>query len=561
MSGGAPRVRLVQPSDSWCAIVNGAAAGDEIVFAPGSYTSPCWITAVGAPAAPVVIRSQHEDDASLRATFAYPGSTANVIELRDVAHVVLRGFAFAPTQAGVDAIRIVRGHDVVIEANAFDGIGGISVSANMDDAQRITVRGNTFRDLKSTGLYFGCHDGIACHASELVIESNLIDGVIPADPSEVGYGLEVKLNSYGTVRDNTIYRTKGPGLMIYGSNQNDPPTSVEGNYVEGSLTEGGIVVGGGPAIVRNNVLVANAYGGISVQNYGGRDLQRNVWIVHNTMLDNDDAAINIEGWIAGGGNVVAFNALAPRPGTPALRPSSPVGTVTGNVVCDPARCFAQASTAPYDLLPAVGGPLVDAAGSGPEVWRPSDDFMGVPRGPAADVGALERTSTAATVLLGGGAARPPRSGPSLSPSLWLASNKTSFHPGEALAVAVTAANPGAAQLVTVYFGALLPPESGPSSGCPLGDPVAFVADGSTRVVLTCLSASPQGFPPFAREVTLPAGLPATTFPLISSAWPDGAPPGVYTFFVAFTRPGGLTDGRLDAGDVLALGIASLVLAP
>jgi hypothetical protein len=400
---------LVNPSNSWCDAINNAAPGDEIVFIPGFYTMSCFITAKGLPGSPITVRSQSEEP-NQRATVAYPGSTSNVLELRDAAYLTIRGLSFAPTQDGVDAVRIRKANDIIIEKNLFQGIGGVSISANDSDTQRITIRQNTFKDLKYTGLYFGCHDGNACHASDFLIQGNLIDGVTtPFAPSAVGYGLEIKLNSYGTVRDNTVYRTKGPGIMVYGSNRKDPPSILEGNYVEGSETEGGIVIGGGPAIVRNNVLIGNAYGGISVQNYGRRDLQKNVWIVHNTIINNDDSGINISAWQAGRGNVIAFNAFLPKSATPALRPSLPPGTMHGNITCSTgASCFVNAVTPPYDLWPCPNSPLLNALGYGIEPWRPLDDFMGIKRGKSAHVGAFERTSQTLDHLVGGGYARPPR---------------------------------------------------------------------------------------------------------------------------------------------------------
>jgi hypothetical protein len=398
---------VINPSSAWCTAINSALPGDDIVFAPGSYTTPCWITANGLPGAPVMVRSQSEEP-NQRATFAYPGSTSNVLELRNAAYLTIRGFSFAPTQDGIDAIRIRKANDIIIERNFFQRIGGVSISANDSDTQRITVRQNTFKDLKYTGLYFGCHDGSACHTIDVLIEGNLIDGITtPFDPSAIGYGLEIKLNSYGTVRDNTIYRTKGPGIMVYGSNRMDPPSIVEGNYVEGSKTEGGIVIGGGPAIVRNNVLIGNAYGGISAQNYGGRNLQKNVWIVHNTILNNADSSVNVQGWYSGSGNVIAHNAILPLPGNSAVRPSSPPGTVVRNITCE-SSCFVNSIKAPYDLWPSPNSPILDAAGSGTEVWRPMDDFMGVSRGSAADIGAFERTPITIDHLVGGGNPRPAR---------------------------------------------------------------------------------------------------------------------------------------------------------
>ena len=398
----------IGPSDAWCDTINRAAPGDEIVLGPGSYTTPCWITARGLAGFPILVRSQSKEP-SQQAVFAYPGSTANVLELRNAAHLVLRAFYFAPTQEGVDAVRIWKGNDIVIENNLFQGIGGISVSANTYDGARITIRDNTFRNLKATGLYFGCHNGVDCHATDLVIERNLIDGVTPINQREIGYGLEIKLNSYGSVKDNTIYRTKGPGIMTYGSNRGDPASVVEGNYIEGSLTEGGIVVGGGLAIIRNNVLVGNHYGGISVQNYGSRNLQQNVWIVHNTVCNNKDSGINLQGWNAESNNVLAFNAILPSSGTPALRPAAPPGVVVGNVNCSlSSPCFGNTTLPPYDLWPVSTGPLIDAAGIGTQPWRPLDDFMGTLRNGAADVGAFERASLSVDHRIGGGNPRPPR---------------------------------------------------------------------------------------------------------------------------------------------------------
>jgi len=67
----------------------------------------------------------------------------------------------------------------------------------------------------------------------------------------------------------------------------------------------------------------------------------------------------------------------------------------------------QPNTAPYDLWPLAPGPLIGAAGAGPEPWRPSDDFLCAPRGSAADVGALQRTGPGSGPPLGSGVARPP----------------------------------------------------------------------------------------------------------------------------------------------------------
>ncbi|MEW5979028.1 MAG: Ig-like domain-containing protein [Acidobacteriota bacterium] len=415
VSNGATTVtRRVTPADDWCTAVNTAAPGTEVVFAQGNYGSTCWITARGSASAPIVVRSEN---ASQPAVFNYSGSSSNVIELRDAAFLIIRGFYFSQTQDGVDAIRLFRANDVTIEQNTFEKIGGVSIAANTYDTSNIAVRRNTFKNLYFTGVYFGCHNGADCRSTNILFEENLIDGVTtPYEPGAIGYGVEVKLNSYGMIRDNTVYRTKGPGIMVYGSNQGDPASVLVGNYVEGSATEGGIVVGGGPAVVQNNVLVGNAYGGISAQNYNSRNLQQNVWIVHNTILNNADSGINVSGWSSGSGNVIAFNAISPRSGTPALSPSAPAGTLSGNITCSsPSSCFVNGTTPPYDLWPSASSPLLNAAGSGTEAWRPTDDFMGVVRGSLPDVGAFEWTAESSSHLVGGSGPRPSRVSGSTSP--------------------------------------------------------------------------------------------------------------------------------------------------
>lgn len=393
----------VGATDAWCAAINAAAPGDEIVLTAGRYTTSCVITAAGRAGSEIVVRGSSTADAS-RAIFDYDGTSSNVIDFDGAASfVVLRDLFWDPTGDGIDAIKIKAGHDLTIEGCRFEGIGGIAISANSASVERITVRNNVFVRLLATGMYFGCQDGVACHAIDLLVEGNLIDGV---DSADVGYGIQIKLNSWGVVRDNTVYDTKGPGIMVYGSNRGDPASILEGNYVEGSRTDAAIVIGGGPAIARNNVTLGGALGGIVAQDYGGRGLQQGVWIVHNTSFANTGPSVSVQAWAAGAGNVLANNALGS-----ATQPAMPEGSVTGNVVCDPlSECFVAPGAAPYDLWPVSGGPLVDAGGSGDEEWAPGVDFMGEDRGAAPDVGAFERVGAGSEHVVGGGAPRPPRTG-------------------------------------------------------------------------------------------------------------------------------------------------------
>jgi len=378
-------IASVGPADDWCSAIRDAAPGDEVVLQAGEYPDICWIRAQGSEQQPIVIRSAGPASGE-RARFTYSGSSSNVIEVVEGAHhFVLRDLEWSPTADGVQALRIRDGHHVTVERCRFEGIGAVSITANSEDTTAITVRDCSFFDLQATGLYFGCHNGQDCQATDVVVERNLIEGV---QSSGVGYGLEVKLNSHATIRDNAIYRTQGPGIMVYGSDADGPASLIEGNYVVDSENDAGINVGGGPAYVVNNVVIGGGWNPIVAQNYQGRDLMHNVWIVHNTVFGG---GITVQGWNDGAGNAIAYNAIAPQGATP-LEPASPPGSVVGNIVCDdPAVCFEDVDGPPYLFWPGKDGPLADTAGVGAAPWHPRDDFMGAIRGEHPDVGAFERT--------------------------------------------------------------------------------------------------------------------------------------------------------------------------
>ncbi len=47
----------VDPSMSYCRLLNSAIPGDEYIFAGGTYRQPCHFSASGTSAAPIVVRS------------------------------------------------------------------------------------------------------------------------------------------------------------------------------------------------------------------------------------------------------------------------------------------------------------------------------------------------------------------------------------------------------------------------------------------------------------------------------------------------------------------------
>jgi len=257
--------------------------------------------------------------------------------------------------------------------------------ANHSSVKGLTVRRNVVLNSNATGMYFGCHDGTTCVVSELLVEGNHIQGVRAPDP-QIGYGLEVKLNSSAVIRGNVILDTKGPGIMVYGARDLTNRSVVERNLVVGSRTSSGIVVGGGPAVVRNNVAVSNEEAGIGLEDYRKRGLLRQIVVAHNTVYKNDRGGIAV----AQGALDVkivnnAVHAGAGTPGLPALRPGL---YLVGNVECNWIPCFANPDG--MDFSPFAGSLLVSARAMFFGDYLPKDDFFGVRREVPPTVGALEK---------------------------------------------------------------------------------------------------------------------------------------------------------------------------
>jgi hypothetical protein len=377
------RAAEIGPGTELCAAINALQPGEELVLAPGDYSGPCTIQRGGRAGSPILIRAA---DLGQRPRIVYRGASANVLDVK-ADHVTIQGLAFGPTAPGVDGVRVFARAGVSVTDCEFDGLGGIAVAANHTSIAGLSVLRNVITNSGSTGMYFGCHEGVECVVSGLRVEENFIGHVNAPDP-EIGYGLQVKLNSAGVIRNNVIVDTKGPGIMVYGARDGLRSSVVERNVVMGSRTSSGIVVGGGPAIIRNNVVLLNRDAGIGLEDYGGRGLLRSIIVAHNTVYKNTGAGILIPEGRPLRDIVIRSNAIQARAGTAALPGARPEIDVIGNVDCTWAPCFVDPDR--LDFSPLVGS-LLSAPGSmRPGPWLPTEDFFGVPRGPLPTFGAVER---------------------------------------------------------------------------------------------------------------------------------------------------------------------------
>ena len=376
----------VKPGDDFCAAFNAAAPGDTVILAAGNHAGPCVLASGGLPGMPKTLRGADPNDS---AVIVYGGQSSNVLDVL-ASDIVIADLTLGPSMANIDAIKIKDGSRITIESCLFSQTGGIAIAANSKNSDGVQILDNRFIDLQATGIYLGCHDGMAsCAATKVVVAGNLFDGV---DSSAVGYALEIKLDSYGVVRDNVIHDTKGPGIEIYGSVDLARVSVVERNLVIGSRTAGTLEIGGGPALVRNNIVVGGEVAGLSVYDYQNRGLVRAIQVVGNTVVGDKGPAILLSKWAEGKdleltGNA-AWQSAGAGPALPALIPNVPM---LGNVDCgpDPALCWLDAAA--RDFWPADASPLL-SDGAAPQLADPlGDDFCGQPRGAVPHVGALEHT--------------------------------------------------------------------------------------------------------------------------------------------------------------------------
>jgi hypothetical protein len=361
------------PGDDWCAAINAASPGDTVNLAAGDYEGPCTISVSGEDDAPVTLAGDH-------AAIVYEGTQSNVIDV-DASHVVLEGLSFGPTNADIDAIKIRSGTGIDIRECTFSGVGGISVSANSADTSDITIASSDFVDLQATGVYLGCHDG-SCRSADFLIAGNRWDGVTSPD---VGYAMETKLESYGAIRDNVVADAQGPAVEVYGSSDGNL-TTVERNLLVGSRDAATLEIGGGPVLVRNNVVIGGDGAALLVYDYGGRGLVFGIVVIGNTAWGTSADAVSLQSWYSGRDLSFEDNAVGRDDGSPALPDAVSGVPMEGNLDCSgPGGCWIDAPS--WDLWPSSDGPLVGAAvTTDPPLL---DDWCGRTRPFPATVGALE----------------------------------------------------------------------------------------------------------------------------------------------------------------------------
>lgn len=282
----------VRPGEDYRAVLTMLQPGDELVLHEGIYEGNALISNSGLPDKPIVIRGYGNGEE--RPVLFWEGKNAVLFQING-SHVVLDFLEFRSKY--VYATRIGASgtgkniENVTIRNCVFyeSGSGDISAYAPLD-YDNINILDNYFIGPKTTPVYIGQHDG-KVNITNFTFKGNVIDGSqIYGSETSIGYGIQLKLNVKSSVIENNyITNTKGPGIMVYGATDPDPRNAniVRNNIVVGSRNSAGIVAGGGPATIMGNLSV-RCNGGLSIQNYGGRNLLHNIVVINNTALGNSN---------------------------------------------------------------------------------------------------------------------------------------------------------------------------------------------------------------------------------------------------------------------------------
>lgn len=282
----------VTPEQDYTSVLKELKPGDELVLLPGVHRGHAVLRASGTAQKPITIRGVIEEGERPELRFSERGH--NLWRIR-ASHIRLQDLTFHATRAY--GIRIGEVADIEIENCVFRDCGGGDLSASSGDVQGLRIRGCRFLRGRRAPVYIGNHQG-DLDVRGFVFEGNVIDGSkIEAVGSTIGYGIQLKLNVRGgVIRENFITGTLGPGIMVYGAENAKPGDAslIEKNIVIGSRRNPGIVIGGGPAMARNNLVMECRSGGIQLLNYGGRNLLEGIRVVDNIAVKNGRYGLSID---------------------------------------------------------------------------------------------------------------------------------------------------------------------------------------------------------------------------------------------------------------------------
>ena len=388
----------IYPGDSFEAAVENLQPGDTLIVHEGTYddSGRISITVPGTAENPVVIKGAEGENPPL---IMRPDTAAvqNTINIEGATYLTIQGLEI--TSNGGDGVKMTIDGTAYITLEDLH-IHDVDVGINFkDDIHHITVRHNHIHDTGDNGgtgegMYVGCHDG-SCVVSDVVIENNWVHDTLAADQ---GDGIEIKKGSHSNVvRDNVIYNTKYPCILLYGTEGN--PRNVVAGNVMWNCGDSGIQTAA-DALIQNNIILDSPANGFNSQDHNGVTPQ-NLEFIHNTIVGGSPC-LRLNNWGNQPGMVLANNAIYCENDNFVIANLDGV-VVTGNVVVPatsalPSGGYTVGQSTLLDFVDAANKNVYPTAasaliGAADAAYVTAVDFNNTPRAGQADAGAYTWTGT------------------------------------------------------------------------------------------------------------------------------------------------------------------------
>jgi uncharacterized repeat protein (TIGR01451 family) len=388
----------IYPGESFETAAESLTPGDTLIVHAGTYpdTGRISITVQGSALAPVMITSAAGEASPL---IMRPASAApqNTINIEGATYLTIRGLEI--TSNGGDGVKMTEDSAYITLEELH--IHAVDVGINFkDNLHHITVRRNHIHDTGTgnttgEGMYVGCHDG-TCSTHDSLIEGNWIHDTLAASQ---GDGIEIKKGSFANViRDNVIYNTRYPCILLYGTEGN-PRNIVERN-VMWNCGDSGIQVAA-DALLENNIILNNPQYGLNSQDHNGVT-PANLAVIHNTIVGGS-TCLRMNNWANKPGMIFSNNAVFCEGGSYAISDLSGV-EIRGNVIYPttaqlPAAGYIPGRSTALDFLeaanmvvyPSTDSALIDA---GDPSYSTAVDFDTTVRTGLPDAGAYAWTGPA-----------------------------------------------------------------------------------------------------------------------------------------------------------------------
>ncbi len=398
----------IEPGDDPNGFLSSLLPGDVLELADGRYELEYGLDLLvsGTEAQPIVVRAAK----GATPVLAVSGSDYT-FDIREVEHVrveglTLEGPADPPEGFWAGGARVYQSDSVALRGLTVTGYTGSGIRVE-GDCRDVTVAGSAVVDMRGgLGIEVGCWDA-SCWLEGGSIAQNWVGRLTGEYPTGI-------FLHHGTqdvaVTDNVIADIPFRGLYA-GSTEYGEPNRIEGNAIF-AIGEHGLVLQGS-ARVRNNVIMQTAGFGIWTVEDTSRGGLADVVIAYNTLADNGDWGMYLDGWPDAPGMVLSSNVVSnplslavwypPLSATRFTANRIRANVFTGGVDLSPERWVdgwieGNGHDDLEDVLnrnvyPARLSILIDAGDGSPEGFVPPIDFNGTVRdGAAPDAGAYSYVS-------------------------------------------------------------------------------------------------------------------------------------------------------------------------